>query len=438
VLFVAYLSLGAAVLVNDESRLRLPLALACAALLFLALRRPTPLEPKTLASVIVANTALTLTHQPLETGARRAILSLLMVSIGAIAFACLRSPKLARIPTVGLVLGTYAIAGAVVIASMTWPRIDVYRLQQGGAQTLEHGLDPYAVTYPNPYTREETLAFFGDARTELREYPYPPLSLVATTVSHLVSGDVRWILLPVQIGIAMILFALARGAGHDRAVALGIGALHLQALRGLHVLEYAWNDSLVALAFVAVVLLVQRRAPGLGVVLGCFLAAKQYSVLAIPLLARREFIPARTWIVSLGVALGISLPFFLWAPGGFVEDLILFQLRQPFRIDALSVPAYVAKVSGWKAPGAVALAAAAAGLALTWPRVRKAASLETMSLAAAILYMMFFLFAKQSFCNYYYFVGVLILCSAALLDPRSVHAARARGGVKPVVGAARQ
>jgi hypothetical protein len=114
-----------------------------------------------------------------------------------------------------------------------------------------------------------------------------------------------------------------------------------------------------------------------------------------------------------------ALPFFLWSPRDFVDDVVLFHLRQPFRADALSIPAAIAKATGWRAPDVVALAAAGAATALTWRRVATT-SLATVPLAAAALYMAFFLFAKQAFCNYYYFVGALVLGGAALLEARAL------------------
>jgi hypothetical protein len=328
--------------------------------------------------------------------------------------ACLR-PSLATKSMFGIALGLYALAGAILIARAPAPRIDVFVFQQGGAAELERGRDPYASTFPNPYSREETRAFFGDERTELREYPYPPLSLLAATAGHVAGGDVRWTLLASQLGIAALLFALATAGGHSASVAIAIATLHLLHPRGLFVLYQAWTDSMVACAFLLVVLLMQlRRGRWLGLALGFFVAIKQYSVMALPLLLRNGRIRSRAWIEALLVGSAITIPFLLWSPSDFFSDVVLFQLRQPFRPDALSIPALVASVTGWRAPGILALVGAAAALALTWARIGPRAGPGQLLLAAALLYAGFFLSAKQAFCNYYYFVGALILGAAAL------------------------
>ena len=66
-------------------------------------------------------------------------------------------------------------------------------------------------------------------------------------------------------------------------------------------------------------------------------------------------------------------------------------------------------------------------------RLPSHAAPSRLPLALAFAYACFFLFAKQAFCNYYYFEGVLILSAAALLEPaRIAHPGQAAG----VTGAA--
>jgi len=55
VLFVSYLLLGLALLVDDDSVLRLPLLLVSAGLLFVGLWRPSRLAPRTLGLVVAAS-----------------------------------------------------------------------------------------------------------------------------------------------------------------------------------------------------------------------------------------------------------------------------------------------------------------------------------------------------------------------------------------------
>src|SRR5262249_54795284 len=52
-----------------------------------------------------------------------------------------------------LLLAVFAMMGVAVLRASPKPWIDVWYLQQGAADALWHGVDPYSVTYPNIYGR---------------------------------------------------------------------------------------------------------------------------------------------------------------------------------------------------------------------------------------------------------------------------------------------
>jgi hypothetical protein len=417
VLVLGYVLLAVAVYVGDGTRPGLPYALAAVAALVLAHVRPARAPARALTWAVAAGCATAIDPIPPRFSA---IVSTLVVAQAAFGLFVLVRPQFAGRATLGVALAVYALAGAIVIRHDPLPRIDVFDLQQGGAVALEAGRNPYAITYPNHYSPEQTRAFFGDDRTELREYPYPPLTLLATTVAHAVGGDVRWLFLASQLAIGAFLYALSRGAGQGAGVALGLTSLHLLHPRGLFVLDQSWTDPVLACALLGVLLLIQRQR-AVGAALGLFLAAKQYSLVAVPLFLKDGRVRPRAWAVAVATACAITLPFFVWGPRDFIDDVVLFQLKQPFRSDALSLPAFLAAVTGWRAPGALALVGAAAAGAFTWSGLGappgKTPSPSRLPLALALVYLAFFLFAKQAFCNYYYAVGVMILGAAALVGP---------------------
>jgi hypothetical protein len=417
VLVLAYVLLAVAVYVGNGTRPGLPYALTALAILVVAHVRAPRVTTRALPWALAAGCATAIDPVPPEGSA---ILSVLVVAQAALGLFALARPRLTGRAMLGVALGIYAVAGAVVIRHYPPPRIDAFEIQQEAASALETGRNPYEVSYPNHYSQAETRAFYGDDRTVIRGYPYPPLTLLVTTAGHAVGGDVRWVLLASQLGIGWLLFALSRGAGHGGAVALALPTLHFLHPRGLFVLDQAWTDPILACAFLAVLLLIQRQR-AIGIALGLFLAAKQYSVLAVPLFLKDGRIRPRAWGAAAAIALAVALPFFAWSPRDFIDGVVLFQLRQPFRPDALSLPAFAAAVTGWRAPGALALVGAFAAGAFTWSGLGAAAGKSEppsrLPLAIALVYMAFFLFAKQAFCNYYYAVGVIILGAAALLDP---------------------
>ncbi len=442
-LLVAYLLLGLAVFVGDGTRPGVPLAVASTALLFWSATRGGRLWTRGLPWLIAVGATFACAgisaRRPL--GQFIGVVTVLQALLGLAA--CVR-PRLAGRAMLCGAVALYAAAGALTLASSPSPKIDVFHLQQGGARALEAGENPYAATFPNLYNREQTLAFFGDDRTELREYPYPPLSLLATTLGHRVGGDVRWTLLAAQMGIGLLVFALARGSGHGASVAIALATLHFLHPRGLYLLKLSWTDSLMACAFLAVLLAVQRRRTRwLGVMLSLFVGLKQYSIVALPLLFRSGRVPRRAMVEGLAIAGAIALPFFLWGPADFINDVVRFQLRQPFRADALSIPAVLFQYTGWRAPGALALVGGGAAVAWAWPRLGSAAPPSSLPGAVALAYACFFLFAKQAFCNYYYFVAVVILAAAAVQDPTdptepAAEIPRTPGGVRLAPSNARE
>ena len=89
--------------------------------------------------------------------------------------------------------------------------------------------------------------------------------------------------------------------------------------------------------------------------LGLFFAIKQYAVLLAPLAfllvdARPGPVRRRETLLLLGkavlLAAALTLPLALWNLPGFLNDVVLFQARQPFRIDSLSYAARWAMATG--------------------------------------------------------------------------------------------
>lgn len=423
-LLVAYALLGAALTVHAQITLPLSLALALGALWLLlragpaAPERPPP-GPRAISALLVLLFALSLIHPPGEAPRDLRLLAayyaLTLALLGAALGALRRPVDLHRgRRALALLLLLFLAAGAVRLRLLPEPRIDVFHLQQMGARELLAGRDPYVGQVPNTfYDAAETRAFFGDDRRALTNYPYPPLSLLATAPGWALLGDVRVVYLGLQVMCAALLYALGRGAGPGWA--LSLAALHLHHPQALFIVEQSWTEPLVAAgALLLLLALALGRGALAAAALGLTLAAKQYSVVLLPLLLPRRIVPRAALGAAVVAAGALCLPFLLWHPRDFIEDVVLFQLRQPFRLDALSLPAALAALTGLRAPGALAILA---GLAAAVAAARRAAGVAGLAWGAALAYLCFFLAAKQAFSNYYYMVGVLLLGAAASRFP---------------------
>jgi hypothetical protein len=111
------------------------------------------------------------------------------------------------------------------------------------------------------------------------------------------------------------------------------------------------------------------------------------------------------------VAAAVTLPFAIWGFGEFWTSVVMTQLRAPFRMDALSYAAMMARGFGFMVPQWLPLAAALGAAAFS---LRKASHTPAgYACGAALILLAFFAFAKQAFCNYYFLVIGVLCCGIA-------------------------
>jgi hypothetical protein len=408
---------------------------ACASLAALAgTLLPAPLPPDVrpataiLALGIAASWVLDLLYLPgiLVNPARLGMFRPLLVAAGVVllTYAWRGIPRVvARVRFPLLVALGVGLAATVILASPR-PSIDVWVLQQLGANGLLDGHDPYRLLYPNiygpgtPYLDPSLLTPDGRFITA---YPYMPLVLLLD-VPGFILGDVRWTMLAAMAGSALLIGRLGKGA---RAAELA-GALLLFQPQTWMVGEMAWTDPLALAGVLLVALATTRLSPGLeegtlpwrawvlpGVAAGLAVSTKQYvPLLAAPfLLLVPRGARLRAAALATGIAIAIVLPFLVLDPSGLLRGVVEFQLRQPFREDALSVPALVYRLGGPKLPPWPAFLIAGATLAATLSR---GITPGRLMLGVAATWIAFVSFNKQAFANYYW-LGVGLLCAAVAL-----------------------
>lgn len=102
-----------------------------------------------------------------------------------------RRPLVRRL-AVGALLGTHFSLGVWMIRSSPSPLIDVFVFQRDSAAALREGSNPYSIIFPNIYGNSE---FYGPNLVVVGRLmfgaPYPPLSLLLSSVGEVIAGDVR-------------------------------------------------------------------------------------------------------------------------------------------------------------------------------------------------------------------------------------------------------
>ncbi|MFL5261464.1 MAG: hypothetical protein ACJ79R_14005 [Anaeromyxobacteraceae bacterium] len=305
------------------------------------------------------------------------------------------------------------LACGAVIACMqvtTRPHIDVWTFQQEAASALLRGQNPYDVEYPNIFG---DLQYYSPAVADaehVHAFPYLPQTILTGLPSFVVLGDTRYgNIAGLLVSGAAIAWLAPAGLGELAAAALVLHPINWRLIRG------AWTEPTV-LAPALLLLLALRRfrrlAPAgwaaAGVAGALLAGSKQYSpLLLLPLL---PVLPDRGGrrAVALAVALTLAVvaPFLAWNAQSFFAGVAAMQVRQPFRIDALSWQVALVRMGLGQPPSWIGFLLTAATLGFTWPRHRSLA--EGLACAAAA-YLVFLVTAKQAFVNYYWLANGLLL-----------------------------
>lgn len=326
---------------------------------------------------------------------------------------------------VGFVFVAYFLAMCWMLAATVSPPSDVILVQQKGAATLLGGMNPYSMQLENIYGYGTSYYApehqVGDQLAY--GFVYPPLSLLLAVPGYVIAGDYRYGALA-AITLTAGLVALARPG----RIATGAAMLILFAPVTQLVLFWGWSESFVVVTLAATAYLAVRSSASTPIALGLLVAIKQYSapVLLIGYVLlrtlRRRVGPTRMVLVPVGFALATVIPFAAWDPQALVQSAITSHLFQPFRLDALTIPALLARFQLPVPPTVLSFVLGALTLAVL---VRVAPrTVAGFCYTTAVSFTVFFLFSKGAFMNYYFFVLVALACGIATTQVPKGHASK--------------
>lgn len=304
---------------------------------------------------------------------------------------------------VALVVG----AGISVVRISPAPHIDVWSIHTTGALALAHGHDPYevvSVADTGPYG--EPLSFV-----------YPPGTLYACFVGRVLLGDVRYAMLAALVGTGLALRAIARtgvgGGGESRPSLLEDAPALLVWLtpKALFFLEQSWNDVL-PLAFTALAVLARLRERRLlaGAMLGVALACKQSMFWVIPLACLLQ-LGLASWATMAAVGAVIVVPFAAWDFRALLHANVQYHAHLPPRFDGLTPMNFLYRHFGVTPRSAPGFLLATATTVAAFARAPRTAT--SFALSATLAFLVFFVFNKWAFMNYYFFLAGLAALAAA-------------------------
>ena len=336
-----------------------------------------------------------------------------VVAGAAVARTGKRTPWLAP-----LLLLLYTLIGRWTLKASPRPHIDVFTIHQESLAALVQGINPYTITFENPY---HTTQWFspGVATFDrlLFGYVYPAWTLIVALPGYLLAHDFRYSFL----AAAAVSGALMMAARPAWSWAIAASLLFLFTPRSFFVLEQGWTEPVLLIGVAISVFAASRRVMWLlPIGIGIVACAKQYSILAAPaVLLLRPLYPswgsfALMILKAIVTAAVITLPLVLWGPKAYWHDVFGIQFSAPYRPDALCLPVFWAAKFGKEMPRAVQLGGPALLAILTMLRAPRTPA--GFAWAGGTIYFIFFMF-RQGFCNYYYLVIGIYAFAAAVAQP---------------------
>jgi hypothetical protein len=322
-------------------------------------------------------------------------------------------PTWVRHARFGLIAAAILLMGIDTIAASPAPEIDVWTVQQRGAEVLSTGGNPF---------EEVRLHDTGPRTADDVPYVYPPLHLIVSSVAWNLLGDVRYAMVLAVVLAGFAARALARKTGGDRlpAVLQDAPALLIWFTPCLpFILEQAWIDPIPIALFSALTLCAERKWLG-AVLAGLVIGTKQTMVLVVfPLALAFGFGIAQWAVVAVFIALPIA-PWAMWNFAAWKHSNFDFLNALPVRDDALTLVTWAKKRLKLTIPPVTGFLGAAATLAwATWSAWRRhRPALEQAALVAVVTMTSFFVFNKWAFANYYFtLLSLAALAAAAALKP---------------------
>jgi hypothetical protein len=310
----------------------------------------------------------------------------------------------ARDTLFALLVLVHAQIGVWVLQMAINPQIDVWTVEMDSAKALMHGVNPFAITFPDPY--HGTSPYFPPGVSVggrlLFGFVYPPLCLLLCLPGYWI-GDTRYATL-LAMSVAAVLIARTRPQRTFGVQAMLAALIFLFTPRTYFVAHRAWTDPFVVMLTALVAYAALRRPKWLYVAAGLYCCVKQHMFIAAPALI---LMLPRPWSLrqiatfygkAAAVALLVTLPLALWNVPAFVNSVL--NIREVFRTDSLSVLAHLANTGGthlskWSGIG-VAFLVCALGV---WRAPRNASG---FALVAAATHFSLYLFSTHAFCNEYY------------------------------------
>ena len=285
------------------------------------------------------------------------------------------------------------------------PIIDVWLYQQKAVDYFVNLQNPYEFKFPHLY---------GDSIGSTYGFPYWPVVLYLGSIGKVLFGDIRFSFS--IISVFMIIYWVLKRRSN-------LILLWLLFPVQFFVLEQAWTEGLVIpLVFFHLEMLRREKWLLSSVMLGIICAAKQtmaiyfifHLIFLFTQLSTKDFL--KNVIITGAISLCLFSPFLMWNFEAFITETVFDVLSLKARDDSLSWSSYLLKFYGNPINSKVFLAMVIVSLSASAVLLYKRRTLRDFICANIVTYMVVFLFGKQAFCNYYFYIVFLLFYLISLED----------------------
>lgn len=326
------------------------------------------------------------------------ILSIFALGLSVILVLFLISEKKEnKVFRVYLLIFTFAILVRILmIWSSPIPYIDVFDYLKYGALGFLHGINPYS----NTYTR-----LYQDLVPD--SYPYLPGMLYLSLPFVSIFNDPRHLFALSEIGTALLVYKLIG----KRQIRYIYSLLFLFNPISLYMIEESYTEPLLVFLLVVIGWMIKdKKFIFASLVFGVTLATKQYIILLIPIFFRlfsgikSKIIMFCISIIAAGL---IILPFYFWNPVDFLHDAVFLQHEFNPRYEGLTVSSLFYRSVGIPYNFKVSIAVIGVFLIAIYSLLK--VNLARFFYMSSFIFLIFFIFNKWAFMNYYYLIAQLFL-----------------------------
>jgi uncharacterized membrane protein len=321
-------------------------------------------------------------------------------------------------------IGIALIIQILAIFCSVTPGIDVFVMLQNACDSLIHLKNPYDSRYPDLYH-----GIYEQYYGKVNYMTYWPSNVYMGIIFYTLLGDFRYAYIFISICLVWALYRFRTSAGMSRQTVLLFILLWVSNPVLIFTINRGWIDTFTTLPFFLFIYFLKERKLLLsGLFLGLAISFKLYYILLTPLVflyltGHFDYTKTARFIaVCCGAFFLTVLPFLIINAGQFYQSTVAYysgmRLARP---DSLSWVSYLTRFNLELVSAGTYFSLLVIGLLYLRFIFGEKSITRFIAFSASVLFI-FFMCARQAFCNYYFFI-LFLYYLAIYFDSPKIYAA---------------